>query len=349
MHSGRWPAEQAEPDIARLRERIVREFGDLPVPREPALLKEMAQPGHAADLPTAHRLRRGLAGRHWQSLTREEAKAWWSSFCYLSPAGYRYYLPALLDTALDGFHGDPAFAGTVGFSLNASCWQIYYHGRDDDMARRQDLFSTGQYETVVLFLGFLRGRGEHAHRAAMALKYAWNRHPELPAHQDAMRWYAEQARWSCPAAAAGVQALVAQIGTAFADSACPPLQALSGSGQGDEPAELALELSGLAWQTIAPSFLDLNSAALSFLSPAGLACFLPAWMRADAMGLLATDGPALRLSQGPLEGLTPRQRAAVAAYLEFALQRARGENSHHEAQPLEQALAHYDDTQEAMA
>lgn len=327
-------------DIARIREHIAREFGDLPMPREPALLKEMAQPGHAADLPTAHRLRRGLAGRHWQSLTREEAKAWWSSFCYLSPAGYRYYLPALLDKALEGFGGDPAFAGTVGFALNASGWQIYYHGRDDEMARRQDLFSPGQYEAVVQFLGFLRSHGERAHRAAMALKYAWNRHPELPAHQDAMRWYGEQAHWSCPPAATAVRALVAQIGTAFADAACPPLQALSGSGLGDEPAELALELSGLAWQTIAPSFLDLNSAALSFLSPAGLAYFLPAWMRADAMGLLATDGPAFRLTQAPLEGLSPRQRAAVAAYLEFASQRARDEGFH-EAQALEEALAWY--------
>lgn len=321
MNTGRQGGLPGLQQIAPLRARMAQEFGTLPVPREPALLKEMAQPGHAADLPVAHRFRRGLAGRHWQSLTREEAKAWWSVFCYLSPAGYRYYLPALMDQALAGFTQDPAFAATMGCALNASCWQILYHGRDDDMARRQDLFSPGQYETVLQFLGFLRRHGERPHQAAMALKYAWNREPELPAHQEAMDWYAEQARWQRPPVAGAAQALVAQIEAAFSDLACPPLQALCGGGLGEEPAALALELSGLRWQSIAPAFLDLNSAALDYLSPEGLAYFAPAWMRADAMGLLEGDSPALRLTRGPLGALTARQSAAVAAYLDFTHRR----------------------------
>jgi hypothetical protein len=124
-----------------------------------------------------------------------------------------------------------------------------------------------------------------------------------------------------------VRALVAQIGVAFSESRCPPVGELCASSQGDEPAELCLELADLAWQEIAPEYLDRNSACLSFMTAQGICYFLPAYLRADAMGLLQSDGPVFRLTHEPSDEhfhpLSAAQREAVAAYLEFARERDR--------------------------
>ncbi|MBC7377078.1 MAG: hypothetical protein H7346_06530 [Burkholderiaceae bacterium] len=304
-----------------LRERIVQGFAALPVPAEDALLNTLA----ATDPAGSRRLQSALAGRHWQSLPREWLKANWSSWCYLSAAGYRFYLPALLDAALAGFKGDAAFADTMAYLLNPSYWRLLNEGQDSVLAQQQSLFDASQYETVVLFLDFMFRHGGRPARANMALRHGWRHYLALPAIGTAVRWQREQVNWACPAPEPDLQPLVRQIETAFAHATCPPLSALCGSSAGDEPAELAIELSGLAWQTIAPSWLDQNSAALSFLTARGLCHFLPAFMRGDAMGLLQTDGPLFHLTHSgviPLEErfecLSVAQCNATIAYLEFA-------------------------------
>jgi hypothetical protein len=333
----------AEGGAQALRERIVQCFAALPVPAEEALLNTLA----ATDPAGSGRLKSALAGRQWPSLPRDWLKAHGSSWCYLSAAGYRFYLPALLDAALAGFKGDAAFADTMAYLLNPSYWRLLNEGQDGVLAQQQSLLDASQYETVVLFLDFMFRHGGRPARANMALRHGWRHYLALPAIGTAVRWQREQVNWACPQAEPDLQPLIRQIEQAFAHSVCPPLSALCGSSMGDEPAELAIELSGLAWQTIAPSWLDHNSAALSFLTARGLCHFLPAFLRADAMGLLQTDGPLFHLTHSgviPFEerfdGLSAAQCAATVAYLEFAREREADFNEW-ATESIDEAMEHY--------
>lgn len=360
------PQNGLQAQVAELRRAIAAAFGSLPVPQADELTA-----GNAAavrDAAQAQQVHAAVAGRHWQSLTPEEATRWWNFFCYFSPPAYRFYLPALLDAALARLGQDDALVHSVVYALNPSYWHIYYRGADQTMATRQSTFSPAQYEAVVRFLGLMFNHSaSQGSAAAAALRHVWNARPEQAAYQQAMQWYREQGQWSCPAANAEQRALVRRIETAFAGTACPPLADLCGSAQGDEPAELCLEMAGLAWDAIAPGYLDRNSACLSFMTPVGVCYFLPAYMRADAMGLLQADGPVFRLTHGlsaslakeladgmagqpPIDWasharacfqpLNAAQRGAVVAYLEFARERDKAWNPG-QTTTIDEALAGY--------
>lgn len=351
--------------IAQLRQAIAAAFGTLQLPQADELTTRNT--AAARDVSEAQQVREALAGRDWQSLTPDEAKRWWNFFGYLSPQAYRFYLPALLDAALARLGEDESLVHSVLYMLNPSYWHIYYRGSDRTMARRQGTFSASQYEAVVRFLGLMFTHSSCRGSAASALRHGWNGRPELAAYQEAMQWYREQSQWSCPSASAERRGLVAQIESAFAGTSCPPLADLCGSAQGNEPAELCLEMAGLAWDTIAPGYLDRNAACLSFMTPVGLCYFLPAYMRADVLGLLHTDGAVFRLTHGlsaslakdlagrmanqspidwaahaqaSFEPLNMEQRRAVAAYLEFARERDRAWNAG-QTNIIDEALSGY--------
>jgi hypothetical protein len=311
--------------VKALRQDLAAAFGTLPTPLPDGLVA--GNEAAARDRAEAGRLQTSLAGRRWQEITPEEAKECWSAFCYLAPSAYRYYLPALLDAAAAAIGTADTLVHTVTYHLNPSYWHIYYRGSDALLSQRQEALSPAQYGAVLDYLGIVFDHTSYTDLAGAALRHAWNGQTAHPAYGRATERYRALTQWSCPAAPENVRELVACIGTAFAETHCPPLHALCGSSQGDEPAELCLELAGLAWQEIAPEFLDRNSACLSFMTPEGLCYFLPAYMRADAMGLLQSDGPEFRLTHGPSDEhfhpLSPAQRQAVAAYLAFVRERDR--------------------------
>lgn len=93
-----------------------------------------------------------------------------------------------------------------------------------------------------------------------------------------------------------VAALCLEVQSAFANTPYPGDDQLCGSNQGDEPAEYAMELRGLRWQSVHPELLASCSAALSFLSDAGFRYFLPAFLLSDLHGYESNAEPVFYLT-----------------------------------------------------
>jgi len=85
--------------VVEIKELILASFSET-VP--PALADLLLPKSYFRPLDWESMKRSGekFAGRTWQSLTPEFLAKNWSSYCYLSRRGYRYYLPALLMEAL---------------------------------------------------------------------------------------------------------------------------------------------------------------------------------------------------------------------------------------------------------
>jgi hypothetical protein len=118
-------------------------------------------------------------------------------------------------------------------------------------------------------------------------------------------YYQRLHRFSYPEATdAQVAVLCAEIQAAFADTPYPGDDQLCGSSQGDEPAEDALELRGLSWQSIHPQLLARCYTALSFLSDAGLRYYLPAFLLADVHYHASNYAPLYESNAEPVYELT---------------------------------------------
>src|SRR5438045_1862046 len=100
-------------DICRpadVLERVHAAFGKLEVPSPDEIIGGRSSVQDASD---SEEWRAKLAGVAWTDLDADFLEVAWASFCYLSPTGYRYYLPALLKESLANWQRDKLVHSTV--------------------------------------------------------------------------------------------------------------------------------------------------------------------------------------------------------------------------------------------
>jgi hypothetical protein len=268
-------------DVEQVRETINTAFAGLPIPNPRRLLRPFYR-------QEGERLRKELAGKSWQSLTSEVLARQRSAFMYLSPKAYRYYLPSLLTWAFRELPEDDRPMHSVVFGLRPSFWLLYYEGKDDDLHYQQSAFTPEQYRAVCAFLGLVFDQFPSLHHlAAQALHWGWNQY-NTPALEAANKYYQEMRTFSYPEPDdPEVAQLCHEIRSAFATTPYPGDNELNGGSdkdiRDDEPAEMAMELRGIQWQSVHPQLLARCDAALSFLSNAGFRYFLPAFLLADLL------------------------------------------------------------------
>jgi hypothetical protein len=243
-----------------------------------------------------------LAGKRWTDLTDDFLDERWSSFRLLSAEGYRYYLPAFLDSALRRFEIAPNFSHTVvyGLLLSSAC-SLYYDGGDERFDRLMSLFTNRQIEAVSAFLGlFAKDKPDHmTFLAARAMRWGWGR-LDTPERREFEAFDRRMRSWEIPEIIdPDAEPIVRQIQEAFGDTPYPGDGNLVDSLQGDEPAECALELRGVRWQNAHPELLAANYTALSFLTAEGLRYFLPAYLVAElASPIESSADPVFALTHG---------------------------------------------------
>lgn len=256
----------------------------------------------------------------------------WSCFCYFSPEAYRYFLPALLERALEAAIADPGSSllhPTVS-SLAPDYHRLYTEGADSRFEERRSLFSPEQEEAVAAFLGAMMDVPDLEYLSAQVLRWGWSRRQTAAAGKS-RAFYERMVGHGYPEPDASVADLVSKVRAAFESVPYPGDDDLCGSDQGDEAAEYALEFRGADWRTLDPAFLSRNSAALSFLTPAAFRYFLPAYLVADLYGESGNADPVFHLTQALLDpgddlhswtrqrmsAVQGAERAAVIAYLEW--------------------------------
>ncbi len=313
-----------EEQAARLDDELPQVFpAVVPGPDDPSVVAVDQR-----DVQGAAALESTLRGRAWTELSQEWlARGGWASFCYLTPYGFRSYVPALLRGALRSVGDTRGLLHSVVFFLQPSWWRIYYRGADRQHQAWVAALMPPQFDLVCEFLDLAFHAG-HPFLAAEALRWGWNRRDT--AHHACMHEHYARMYGHCwplhmdPT----VAALIAQIEAAFANGTCPPDDELCGSDQGDEPAGYALEFRGQDWRTLHPEFLANNYAALSFLSDSGKRYFLPAFLLADLHEWDSNADPVFDLTYGlppgeevaecvrrRLAGFEVRECEAIVAYL----------------------------------
>jgi hypothetical protein len=257
----------------------------------------------------------------------------WSCFCYFSPEAYRYFLPALLERALEAAAADPesGLLHPTVCSLAPDYARLYAEGADARFEERRSLFSPAQEEAVAAFLAAMMGLPELEHVSAQVLRWGWSRR-QTPAAELSRAFYERMYRHYYPEPEASVSAAVAEVRSAFEAVPYPGDRELCSEDQGDEAAEYALEFQGADWRTLHPAFLSRNSAALGFLKPGAFRYFLPAFLVADFYGESGSADPVFHLTHAVLDSqddlhawtlerlraIRGAERAAVAAYLGWA-------------------------------
>ncbi|TPW20079.1 MAG: hypothetical protein FD126_2048 [Elusimicrobia bacterium] len=172
-------------------------------------------------------------------------------------------------------------------------------------------------------------------QAAQALEWRFNRF-ETPGLTKARAFYAAHREAAAPKQPDIVAAeLAGLIRNAFRDAPAPAPGDLSGSEEGDEPFEYAVEFRGRDWRGLSVEFLSRHGAALAFFSPAAFRYFIPAYMVHHLPGPRWNADPVFNLTHGFAEAdkgaegsldweaaarrrfavFTPPERAAVAAFL----------------------------------
>ncbi len=282
-------------NAAQVAEQIEAAFGGLAVPPPRELIRHHGPRDQAGE----EQIRKDLAGKTWQSLTPEFLKERWAAYCYLAPEAYRYYLPALLKSALLVLPETNGLPHPVVYALCPSFWSLYYEGEDRQLRERQAVFSPAQYRAVCSFLGL--AFEEHPtlkYLAAQAVRWGWSGYG-FPIHEAVREYYHQLHHYQAPDFDDPERSRLAeQIRAAFAEAPYPGDHELCGSEQGDEPAEYAMEFRGLCWRTLHPEFLARNYAALSFLSEGGFRYFLPAFLLADLTDYDSNANSVFHLTHG---------------------------------------------------
>jgi hypothetical protein len=285
-------------DIAAVRAQILAAFRR----SHPPTAEQLIYSYKDRNAGSANRLRAELAGKHWEELSYAFLKERWSSFCYLTPQAYHYYLPALLVTALDHFH-DHDIVHSVVYGLRPSEHAVYYHGADAQFEALLSELSSEEVASVASFMNLFLHPPRYDHMAfltARAMRLGWGRRssPESEAFQAFDR---EMRHFEYPIPEDPIKAaLVREIREAFAETPYPGDNNLSGSKQGDEPAECALEFRGVNWKTVHPRLLASNYTSLSFLTAEGFRYFLPAYMIAELTdtGIESNADPIFHITHG---------------------------------------------------
>jgi hypothetical protein len=282
--------------LDQLRAQIVAAFAAAR-PSTPAELANLPEPAEGEE----RHLELELQGRSWNELDRDFwlQRCW--SFRSLLPASFRYYLPSLLLFSLDESPDEWKLVSATLSTLTPGFRRLLEHGRDPRFEYQTSFLTPEQQAAICSFLGWLFTLPEWKYRSAKALKFGWSQidHPALQhcrAFYHGLHHYAHLLIDD-----ADQQNLIDVIRTAFAERLYPGDDQLCGSDYGDEPAEYALEFSGLDWRTLHPEFLSYHHAALSFFTDEGFAYFLPAFLIADVLGAGGNADPVFHLTHGLVE------------------------------------------------
>jgi hypothetical protein len=302
-------------EILDVQDAVNGAFAELPIP-DPQTVIWTDDSDRDSSVDEFHNV---LAGKSWQSLPPGFASKWWAWFGNLTPEAYRYYVPALLTEALRGFASEDNPVYEVVSALHPSFRSIYYEGDDLHFRMQQSDFNERQYLAACEFLGlvFDRNVARSRHNAAQAIRYGWNLY-DTPALQAVNAYYDRLRSYSYPEPDAPEKAaLCREIRSAFEATRYPGDDDLSGSEQGEESAEMALELRGVKWQSAHPELLARCYSALSFLTDAGFRYFLPAYMLDDLLNAESNSNATFQLTHGLYDEAIDREdMAALISFVE---------------------------------
>ena len=220
----------------------------------------------------------------WRDVSREALYAEPHCFVSLDPASRRYYLPALLDAAIEG---SAEFVAGVVDTLGPEPWHVYWGDPSEGFDRHA--FTLPQQHVIERFLCAmmfdgvpqpLLEREPVAHlqqKASLALLHAWNR-PGRGLHL-ARRYDVALSAWNRvdPPLRSAAAAVVAEIDRVFERSS-PPVRLLEGRCNGGDGEEYACLLAGREWWTLHPYLAARTPTAPCFLSPEAYVYYLPAYM-----------------------------------------------------------------------
>jgi hypothetical protein len=279
-----------------VKQQIIAAFATAQ-PSTPADLANLPEPAEGEE----RHLELELQGRAWDELDRDFwlQRCW--SFRSLLPASFRYYLPSLLLRCLDEPSDEWELLSATLSMLTPGFRRLLEQGHDPRFDYQTSLLTREQQTAIGSFLGWLFTLSKWKYRSAQTLKFGWSQ-IDHPALQHCREFYHNLHHYTYPPLDDDEQRdLIGLIRTAFSERPCPGDDQLCGSDYGDEPAEYALEFSGLDWRTLHPEFLSYHHAALSFFTDEGFAYFLPAFLIADVLGEGGNADPVFHLTHGLVE------------------------------------------------
>lgn len=152
----------ADPAIEALLGRLREAFADAPYPGDDRICND---PGHCSECAGYHV---ELRGRHWRTMHPDVIKVNDSAPCFLSPAGFRFFLPAwiIADLHGDGWNTDPVFHLT--YDLDDE--------RQDRSLDKLQAFSPRERSALAEYLHHRRSKDEFSREAIdRALERFWER------------------------------------------------------------------------------------------------------------------------------------------------------------------------------
>jgi hypothetical protein len=140
--------DQGETNADRVVAQIERAFADVVYPGDDHLVYD-ASGYHleAAEIATAFR------GRHWRDVPLATLKRESSGLFFMTPAAYRFYLPAYLIAAIRAYDETDTLPGSVVFSLTAAPAED--PGRAESFRARVADLTPSQRDAIRSFLEFL--------------------------------------------------------------------------------------------------------------------------------------------------------------------------------------------------
>jgi hypothetical protein len=129
----------SSPNNAQVIELIDRAFGDAPRPDDSDLLHPKSMDDH--DIERLYGI------RHWRDVPEAIVEQEYAALFFLSPAGFRHFLPAYMSYALRHPRTDQAVVGSTIFALRPATDDL----RDFTLSKFT-LFDAAQRAAVVGFL-----------------------------------------------------------------------------------------------------------------------------------------------------------------------------------------------------
>ncbi|MBI3461525.1 MAG: hypothetical protein HY000_00475, partial [Planctomycetes bacterium] len=135
-------------DESELIALIHEAFGDMPHPGDASLRPEACDD---------HEIQAFYGNKHWQDMAEKDLAYHNAALCFLSPAGFQFFLPAFLVWVIRNYRGSDAF--TVDSTIYA-----LDPGSPPDHFKlsKLRLLSPRQRQAVLAFLEFMAAAGDES-------------------------------------------------------------------------------------------------------------------------------------------------------------------------------------------
>jgi hypothetical protein len=161
----------AEEEAGLLARKIERTFATVPYPGDSDLVYD-----NSGDHLECSEVAEAFRGRNWKDLDLDFLRYHAQSIFFLSPAAYRFYLPAYLLVSLRSFAEADTIPGTIIGSLTAPKGQ---NPEDMDFfLRTVRMFEPEQREAITAFLEFMANTHQDSFpfdEPRIALERYWSR------------------------------------------------------------------------------------------------------------------------------------------------------------------------------